>query len=371
LKNISRIEQLSRRIVVTLLRAAASRPRHAAKLQPGDLHRVLLIRYDRIGDAIITLPFITALKQIAPAVEIDVLASTANAAIFRNDPRVNEVYIWRRSWRQRLRLIRRCRARHYDAVFQLILGWTTLPSLLAGALAPVGRIIGKSAPGREYLFDHAAELPHDIHFADRTLAVLGVGVDLEGVELPPISYSIPIGPREREHARQQLWDAGLHGGEFILLNISARSDRLLTDEQNITLASRLAALGCDVVVSGTPDAAARAQRIAEEGGPRVVALTSSSLMQAIALMAEARLIVTPDTGVVHMASAVGRPIVVMFPRGGDPVGWGPRGVPYRIVQATRGETVQEVNLDEVVECAAELLAAARRERGSGKGGRDT
>jgi ADP-heptose:LPS heptosyltransferase len=352
--NPNSLEQRSRRIVLTLLRAAAGRPRHDAKLKPEDLRRVLLIRYDRIGDAVITMPVIDALKRIAPDVEIDVLASPANAVVFRSDPRVHDVLLWKKSWTRRLRIIRRCRSRHYDAVLQLILGRTTLPSILAGALAPDGRTIGKSAPGRERLLDHAADLPHQ-HFTDRTLGVIAAGIDIDGFDLSEVSPALPISDADHAEAVRRLSERGIQPHRFILLNISAGTrDRELSDEQNIQLAAMLAATGLDVVISSAPDAVDRAKGIAAAAGAGVHAIFTGSFMQAAALIESSLLVVTPDTSIVHVASATLRPTVAMYPSSGDPTGWGPRGVSHQIVR-TEGETLRQIDVRSVAAAAERIM----------------
>ena len=65
------IETAARRIALLILRGIAGRRQGLPLLRDRDLRRVLLIRFDRIGDAVITTPLIAALKQAAPAVEIE------------------------------------------------------------------------------------------------------------------------------------------------------------------------------------------------------------------------------------------------------------------------------------------------------------
>ena len=75
-----------RRGILALARLVAGRRADAYPLRPETLRRVLLVRYDRIGDAVITTPFIEALRTLAPEATIDVLASPGNAVVFRHDP---------------------------------------------------------------------------------------------------------------------------------------------------------------------------------------------------------------------------------------------------------------------------------------------
>ncbi|MEP7218603.1 MAG: glycosyltransferase family 9 protein [Bacteroidota bacterium] len=352
------LERTVRRGLLRLLRIGGPE-QGLPKLRPEELRRVLLIRYDRLGDMVITTPFLSALKDLAPDVEIDILASPANKVLVDRDPRVHQVIVWENSAAGRLRAIRECRRRNYDAVFQLILGRTTLPALLARLLAPRGRLIGKSTTGHDFLMHHATPSAADGHFSDRTLSLLWEGLQLDA-PLPNYPYALHIPESDRQSAESELARHDLLGRPFILLNISASASiRELTGEQNIELARGLAALGYPVGITGAPVARELVAEIAAAAGG--YPLSFRSLLSAAAGMAHAKMVVTPDTGTVHVASAAGVPTVVMYWRMGHPGGWAPRGVPYRIVQAERGELLRDIDTADVVNAAADLL----REIGQG------
>jgi len=351
------VERITRRAALGILRAVAGRTQGLPPLRPSELRRVLLIRYDRLGDAVITTSVIAALRELAPDVEIDVLASNGNRIIFENDPRVGSVLIWDGSPLGILRTIRAARSRRYDAVFQLILNRTTLPALLAGLMAPHGRTIGKSMTGHDVLFNHTAPTPQE-HFSDRTVALLAAGIQTDPARLSS-SYSLAIPARDREQAERGLAGAGLARGNFILLNISAGSpDRELSDAMNSALAVRLVELGVDLAVIGGPEAWERVGRIASAAGGRP--LRFSSLLAAAAAVGEALMLVTPDTSMVHIASAMRTPVVAAFAPGGDPGGWGPRDVAHRIVRIDN-KSGKHGGVESIAAAAADLLEELRPE----------
>ena len=55
--------------------------------------KVLMLRYDRIGDMVITTPVFRELKKSYPNIEINVLASHANYMILKNNPYINSIYL--------------------------------------------------------------------------------------------------------------------------------------------------------------------------------------------------------------------------------------------------------------------------------------
>ncbi len=333
-------------ILLSATRALFGRRQGLPPIAPEELRRVLLIRYDRLGDAIITTPLLQTLTDLAPHVEIDVLAGEGNRAIFEKDPRVRSVEIWNGAMSDLPSLIGRTRARRYDIIYQLILNRTTLPSILAGLMAPRGRTVGKLVEGHEALLNHAAPLESSLHFRDRTLALLAGGLALKG-PLTAHRYSVHLPDDEKALGEEAVAEAGLQRGRFILLNISSASPkRELPGPVNIELARRMRSTGYDVAIVAGPGREEQGRRIAKAAG--AMPLLFPTLHAMIAGVGLAHIVVTPDTAFVHIASAMGAPVVALYTRDGDIVGWGPRDVPFRTVQATTGDSLGGIGVDEIM-----------------------
>src|SRR5947209_16807813 len=103
-------------------------------LTPATFHptRILVIRLDLIGDLVLSLTVVSALKRTYPEAEIDLLAIPASAKVAIYDPNLSEIItydpnIWRRpqalfrpkNWRELRALIRRLHGRHYDLAFSI------------------------------------------------------------------------------------------------------------------------------------------------------------------------------------------------------------------------------------------------------------
>lgn len=362
---------LPKRIVAWLLRLLAARPQGSPRLRPEELRRVLLMRYDKIGDMVITTPLIEALHRIAPQTRIDVLASRANAGLIRDDPRIHHVHLWEKSLFKRIRTILDCRRERYDLTFQLVLWRTTLPGLLAGLLTPHGRIVSRDSAANRELFDYTVVVDASRRYSTQVFAFLAAAVDTGDTppEMPPYALHIPAPVADEVAGR--LRGLGLKKNGFILLNVSAgEPSRELPDAMNVELIGRLrrigAAHGLGIAAIAAPDDDNRVRSIVREANRHrspeavndVVPLTFESLIAAAACIGYARLIVTPDTGTNHIASAMGRPTVALFTAHGRPGGWGPYGVPYRIVQATEGADASAIRIEEIVEAVEELMVSS-------------
>ena len=351
---------LPKRIAGAILRMVAARPQGRPKLRPDQLKRVLLIRYDRLGDMVITTPLIDALRRLAPQAEIDVLASWRNAALIEKDPRIHAVYRWDGSPIRRLRTLIACRQRKYDVTFQLILWRTTLPGLLAGMLTPQGRVVSRDDSNNRTIFDHTYKVNSATHYSEQVYGFLEAGLDIhEGVpEMPP--YSLHIHKDQEQATRETLQKSGLETASFILLNISAgEKERELTHEQNVHLVRELlrtgTSRGLKVVITGSPGDRERAQHISEAISSKDLSLFFGTLPEVLVAIREACCIITPDTGTNHLASALQTPTVAFFTRDGRPVGWGPRVTPHRIVQAAEGNNATAIDVNQIVTATEDIL----------------
>src|SRR5437879_9014362 len=117
-------------------------------LTPATFHprRILVIRLDLIGDLVLSLTVVRALKRTYPEAEIDLLALPASARVASYDPNLSEIItydpnIWRRpkallqpkNWREAISLRRRLRARHYDLAVSVYANWAAVLAVLSGA----------------------------------------------------------------------------------------------------------------------------------------------------------------------------------------------------------------------------------------------
>src|SRR5438309_2560192 len=117
-------------------------------LTPATFHpkRILVIRLDLIGDLVLSLTVVRALKRAYPEAEIDLLATPVSARVALHDPNLSEIIIydpniWRRpkalvqlkNWHEARKLVRRMRSRHYDLAVSVYANWAAVLAMLSGA----------------------------------------------------------------------------------------------------------------------------------------------------------------------------------------------------------------------------------------------
>jgi lipopolysaccharide heptosyltransferase II len=317
------------------------------------VRRILLLRLERIGDLLMSVGAIQAVRALAPDAEIDLVIGPWNEAIAQLIPDINRVELLAAPWLARdapghrtTDLATRAlswRSRHYDLAinFEGDIRTNLLP-WLAGASRRVGFAVGGGGP----LLTDVVEHDGGRHVAANSLALVERAFDLPAGALP--DERSPEGVRRsrlvipesaRSAARVALTQAA--GGQLpeSLLAVHVPGGRAIKQWPPARFAEAAAALATDmraaVVLTGTrddrvlvDDAAASLQTrgvtvLRLEGGVDLVVLAG--------MLSLSRLLLTGDTGPMHLAAAVGTPVLAIF---GPSMPWryAPLVEPHRIVR---------------------------------------
>jgi heptosyltransferase II len=263
------------------------------------LPRILVVAPNWIGDLLMAQPLLARLREKAPSARIDVLAPAWVAPVARRMPEVAEVievpFRHRRlHLRARWQLGRSLRARRYDHAIVLPNTWK---SALVPFLADIplrGGYVGESRYGLLNLLYRKQPLPMNLHYA--RLA------DVPGIEptLPLPQPRLQVPPEEIEAARAQF---GLPQ-RYVALCPGAEYGPAKRWPYFAALAAKL---DVEKVILGSPADAEAAEDI---GGTNLVGKTS--LDDAVRLIAGASFVVSNDSGLMHIAAALGRPQVALF-----------------------------------------------------------
>ncbi len=187
------------RVLATVLPAPAPRAPPDWDARP---HRVLYLRYDRIGDMILATGIIEAIVRAHPSVTVDVLASPANAAVLEGNPHVAQVVLFekQRPWTY-LRTLRKIRRTRYDAVLDAMVLSPSLTTSILMLLSRASHRVGVAGRGSEF----ALTLPvprarHAVHYVDHSAALLSAfGVDPH-FRAPTVTLDSHAPPAESEPA---------------------------------------------------------------------------------------------------------------------------------------------------------------------------
>jgi ADP-heptose:LPS heptosyltransferase len=298
-------------------------------------HRVLFLRHDRAGDMIVSTGVMRAIARSHPTIEMDVLASPANAAILDGAPYVHEVIVFnRKKLSQYVATLRRLRRARYDAVIDCMVTAPSVTTLLLILASGARFRIGIAGRGNDAAFN--VTVPADdrpnAHMVD-LLSALAAAFEVEGraIERRP---TLEVNDVERARALQA-WGPS-DEVRRVLVNISAGSaERVWPESSYASVIGRVRARDSRAVVRiiAAPNEQERARSIADASGATVV--QTPSIRDAFALVATADLVVTPDTSITHAASAFRTTAVVLFVKG-KAERWGLYDTPGANVEHTEG-----------------------------------
>jgi lipopolysaccharide heptosyltransferase II len=291
----------------------------------GRAERVLAVRLDNAGDVLMTTPALRALAQSRPGRRVTLLTSPAGAEAARLVPEVGEVIVYEAPWLKAtpprdsaqpdLEMTERLRRERFDAaVIFTVYSQNPLPSALLCYLAGIPL---RLAHCRENPYQLLTDWIHETepedgvrHEVERQLDLVAhVGCTTADRRL---SLAIPAEACVRASAlldrsgvdRTRPW-AVLHPG-------ATAPSRRYPSEQFAEVARGLRDAGWQLVLTGKPEEepdAAEVRRAAEDAVSLVGRLDFAALAAVISM---APILVSNNTGPVHIAAAVGTPVVDLY-----------------------------------------------------------
>ena len=280
------------------------------------VNKIVLKSVNWVGDTILTMPAIRAVRERFPAARITAIAPPWVAALLRINPDVDDVWEAdaRTSWREFMRLARRIRAEHFDLGISFPNSFAAALLLWAGG---VRRRVGYARDGRGLLLtDRVRVRPallrtHEVHYHLHLLSALG-GVP----ESPP-----PLVLKEDERARvnvDRLLEAERIGPQTPLIGLNpcafyGSAKRWLPQRFAAVGRHFAEAMGGVAIVTGSRDERPAAQAVCDAVGARARNLAGRlDLAEMASLIRRATLFVTNDSGTMHVAAAVGARTAAVF-----------------------------------------------------------
>jgi ADP-heptose:LPS heptosyltransferase len=290
-------------------------PREAPRTDLSRLRKILLIRLRRIGDIVLTTPAVRALRLALPGAELVYVVEEPYRKLVEGHPDLDGVIVIGKGQSRRdfLRLVRDVRKRRFDAVLDFHGGpRASLLTWLSGARLKIGYGI----KWRGFIYDiriprrGAAGPVHSVENHINLVRALGVEVR----EIPPL-----VLPAATTRVRQPEDVSGhqipvRNGTRTIALHIGAGNRFRDWGTDNLAdLAVRLGRLpGVRVVLVGGQEDLSNEFLILSRAPGTTSLVGRIDLGGLKDFMARAAVFVGPDSGPMHIAAAVGTPIVALF-----------------------------------------------------------
>lgn len=303
---------------------------HNPPLQPATFHprRILIIRLDLIGDLVLSMVAVRVLKRAYPDAEIDLISVPASARVIEGDPDLTNVIgydpnIWRRpkallskkNWQTLRTLLRTLRTREYDLTISLLGKWAATLAALSGARRTLGfgregfpGLLTDSVPGKHWT---RGEKKHEVDYCLELAQAAGATINAE--DRYPHLY---MSDQTTQEIEQLLATQGYQPARpLIACHVSANNgqskrwpvpywatlmDRLVREEKAM------------VILTGAPADLPLIAKITSRMREQTFNLAGkTSLTQLAALLKRADLLITGDSGPMHMAAAVETPIIAI------------------------------------------------------------
>jgi heptosyltransferase-2 len=283
--------------------------------------KILVRAANWIGDAVMSLPALEALRGRFPEAEIVVLSKPWVSELYWRHPAVTRQIVYdpnaeHRGARGFWKLVQQLRAEHFDAA---ILFQNAFHAAWTVWLARIPVRIGYDREGRSGLLTEGVHPPPPAAFGHQAYYYLELLFRAGLIDRPQdvTEIRLRLERSEESWAAKHLDSLGLRGPRFLVgLNPGASfgpAKRWLP-ERFADLADRLiGALHADVLIFGSREQRPLAETIASEMEHTPLILAGeTTLRQFMALLARCRLVVTNDSGPMHLTAALGVPLVAIF-----------------------------------------------------------
>lgn len=297
------------------------------------MKKILIVRTDRIGDVVLSTPMIAATRKAFPDAYIAVMVSPETKEIVTGNPNLNEVIILDKKLKHRgvfqtLRFATWLREKRFDSA--LILHSTARTNLLC-FLACIPQRIGYKRRKLDFLLTSALEYTKRLgekHEAEYSLDILrSIGVD---AKMSPLSMPVEKGSEKR--VTSLLLENGVRiGDRIIILHPGASHASKMWPEENFAKVADglIGKFGAKIVLVSSAEQSAIGGKVKSlMKNDSVFLCGKTSLGDLAALFKKTSLFISNDSGPVHIACAIGTPVISIFSRnekGLSPARWRPLG----------------------------------------------
>jgi heptosyltransferase III len=338
---------------------------------------ILIIKLRYIGDVLLATPTLRAIKVTQLDARVTMMVNRGTEDVLSGNPDLDEIIVLDKgSLAAQSRLISGLRSRRFDTVIDLTDGdRSAFLSWVSGALIRIGFNDEQRWRGHYYT-QVVQSVPGVRHRIDRDLEAL----KLLGIQAGSKDPQLWLTPEEMNSADQLLDQLGVQRSQpMVILQPGARYwFKAWPPERFAELADQLVSqYGCQVLIGGSNQDIDLAEQIRQMAKCNPIVMAGrTTIKQFAAIAKKSVLFVGSDSGAMHIASAVGTPVVGMFGPS-NPREWGPRGGPVEVLYkeldcrscfhptCIRGEEncMKLIAVHEVVAAAQRFLRAWRQAEG--------
>lgn len=334
-----------------------------------DVRHILVFRYDRIGDMVVTTPFLAALRLGFPSAAIDLLCSSINAPVAHGLPGIDQLIIHRPGLLGLIQLFL-FRRNRYDLVIDLNHSVIWYDLIAIRALAPKNAASvyknGRYGVAGEDLRLYNLMPPQHPLGMRRPISDLYIDLakTLTGLNgLENLNYTFTISSAEAQAARCHV---GVSEGDLIVgvNQHGGRPSMSLRDQDMLALCQfiRQALPQAIIVWFTTSVTFGEVQKLSQglQDDRLRVWRPTDSIRPVMALMSHVKLLITPDTSLVHIAAAFEVPVVAVYANEPELIDqWVPRATTIRVIRSNHPKSLDGYSQDALIHETGTLLKTVR------------
>ena len=278
--------------------------------------KCLIISTTGIGDTIWGTPAIRALKKKMPGIHLSVLANINGAEIFKENPFINNIFIFKKGILNILSLLNELRNNHFDTA--IVFHATDRIIWLMAYLTGAGKIIGsiRHSKGMDFVITHPVNIPHNTHaiYARHLL------IKESGVESDSKKIELFVTDDERKRIDAFLKKIGINQNSFVIgfQPGAAKAYKRWPEENFVKLGKMLSEIrnNIRIIIAGDSNEKELAEGISDKVNGISLA-GRLTLREIFAVIERCSLFITNDTGPMHIAVALGTPTIALFSATGE------------------------------------------------------
>ncbi len=272
-------------------------------LQSSKMQKILLLRFSSIGDIVLTSPVVRCLKKQLEGVEIHYLTKKPFASILEASPYIDKVYTFDKVDQPLKEVVKALQKEQYDLVVDLhknFRSWYVSKKLGVRTFT-----FKKLNPQKWLLTQFKINWMPEVHIVDRyleTVSSLGIQNDGKGLD-----YTIPAS----DYIQASSIDKRLENKPYLVFVIGAAHATKRLPPSKIKAICSLLKDELIVLIGGKGEV--EAAHLIETAGPHIINTCGQfNLHQSASIVDQARLVIAHDTGFMHIAAALKRPIVSVW-----------------------------------------------------------
>jgi heptosyltransferase-2 len=295
-----------------------------AEFNEKKIERIVVRSTNWVGDAVMTVPALREIRRLFPEAHITLATRSWARGLFAEADFLDDLQVHDGSGlRSVVQQVREWRKRSFDLAVLLP---NSLETALVASLARVPLRIGYATDGRQALLTHPLDLPEWRNSKHEVFYYLKIVAELERLIKHEQTFldtepdgSLEVSEARRSAARDFLRARGVEVGNGRALvalcpgSINSRAKRWPT-ERYAALGDRLIdEFDAEIVLIGSAAEAEVSGLVSQQMRNKPVMLAGQTdLAELVAILSQVDLLVTNDTGPAHIASALGRPTLVIF-----------------------------------------------------------